>query len=85
MPCPNGVDIPQNFLSFNRAVIHDQYATMRMRYGRVMPAEKRAKECVGCRECEEKCPQSIRIADWLPLVHRVLGEGAEYDSALAPR
>jgi uncharacterized protein len=84
MPCPNGVDIPQNFLSFNRAVIYNQYAPMRMRYGRIMPEEKRAKECVQCRECEEKCPQAIKIGDWMPIVHDVLGEGAEYQPSMRP-
>jgi hypothetical protein len=43
-----------------------------------MPEEKRASQCIQCRECEEKCPQSIVISEWMPVVHAVLGEGQEY-------
>ena len=84
MPCPNGVDIPLNLLHFNRAVIYNQFPQMRMRYDQSSEAT-RASACVQCRECEDKCPQNIKIADWLPLVHRVLGERADYDPTLAPR
>jgi predicted aldo/keto reductase-like oxidoreductase len=36
--------------------------------------------CIQCAKCEEKCPQKIRISEWLPIVHRVLGEGQSYAS-----
>jgi hypothetical protein len=84
MPCPHGVDIPRNFLNFNRAVIYNQFPQMRMRYGQ-MPEVIRASACVACHECEEKCPQSILIADWMPIVHSVLGEKADYDPSVAPK
>lgn len=83
MPCPNGVDIPRNFLSFNRAVIHNNFREGHFAYT-LLPDDMRAKECVQCRECEDKCPQSIKIADWMPIVHGVLGEGAEYQPAMRP-
>lgn len=28
-----------------------------------------------CGECEEKCPQSIPISAWMPIIHQVLGGG----------
>lgn len=83
MPCPNGLDIPTNFLHLNRGVVYDRLDLSRTRYGR-MPEEQRAGSCVQCRECEDKCPQSIPIGDWMPIVHRVLGEGAEYSPTLRP-
>jgi predicted aldo/keto reductase-like oxidoreductase len=29
--------------------------------------------CIQCHECEEKCPQNIAIADWMPKVDELLG------------
>ena len=83
MPCPNGVDIPHNLLQFSQAVIYNNFPQARWRYGLTTEAA-RASACVQCRECEDKCPQSIRIADWLPLVHRVLGEGVDYQPSTRP-
>ncbi|MFW6082928.1 MAG: hypothetical protein ACOC8C_02630, partial [Chloroflexota bacterium] len=40
--------------------------------------EKRANACVACLECEDQCPQRIRISDWMVTVHEVLGEGAPF-------
>jgi predicted aldo/keto reductase-like oxidoreductase len=39
-----------------------------------MPEEQRAGACIQCRECEDKCPQSIPISEWMVVVHKVLGE-----------
>lgn len=83
MPCPNGVDIPLNFATFSRAVMFSDYQQGRMLYG-LMPEDKRASACAQCRECEQKCPQAIKIGDWMPIVHRVLGEGAQYQPSMRP-
>ncbi|MBN1976584.1 MAG: aldo/keto reductase [Anaerolineae bacterium] len=78
MPCPNGVDIPRNFAVYNEGVMYDKPDRAREGYNNWMPEEKRASQCIQCRECEEKCPQSIVISEWMPIVHAVLGEGQEY-------
>ena len=78
MPCPNGVDIPRNFATYNEGVMYDKPDRAREGYNNWMPEEKRASQCIQCRECEEKCPQSIVISEWMPVVHAVLGEGQEY-------
>jgi predicted aldo/keto reductase-like oxidoreductase len=78
MPCPNGVDIPRNFATYNEGVMYDKPDHAREGYNNWMPEEKRASQCIQCRECEEKCPQSIVISEWMPVVHAVLGEGQEY-------
>jgi len=51
-------------------------------YNNRMPKEARASVCTQCRECEEKCPQSIPISEWMAVVHQVLGEGKPYVCAL---
>jgi predicted aldo/keto reductase-like oxidoreductase len=77
MPCPSGVNIPHNFEVYNQGVMYDKPDGARRKYGFVSENE-RASACIQCRECEEKCPQSILISEWMPLVHEVLGEGKPY-------
>jgi predicted aldo/keto reductase-like oxidoreductase len=83
MPCPNGVDIPRNFSTFNTGVMYNTFEDARRRYLR-MPEEARASACIQCRECEDKCPQDILISEWMPLVQEVLGEGRPYEECVLP-
>jgi len=78
MPCPNGVDIPGNFEVYNQGKMFDQLDRARQAYDAYIAEEARASACIQCRECEEKCPQNIRISEWMPRVHAVLGEGEPY-------
>jgi len=77
MPCPHGVDIPQNLDAYNQGVMYDKPDAARQSY-QFIDEENRASACVDCDECEEKCPQTIPISDWMVHVHEVLGEGAPY-------
>ncbi|MCE5259092.1 MAG: aldo/keto reductase [Chloroflexi bacterium] len=77
MPCPNGVDIPGNFAIFNDGSMYNELEQSRNRYAR-MQADKRASECIACRECESKCPQHIPISEWMPFVQAVLAENETY-------
>ena len=54
----------------------------RQRYARLSP-EQRADACIQCRECEEKCPQSIPISDWMVRLEEILGQGLDYDACVA--
>lgn len=83
MPCPNGVDIPENFAIFNDGSMFNELEHSRRRYA-AMPQDQRASECIACRECESLCPQHIPISEWMPLVHAVLGEGETYACVSAP-
>jgi predicted aldo/keto reductase-like oxidoreductase len=73
LPCPEGVAIPENFQLYNNALMlggnakglnHNLYVQK--------PDKMRAENCVVCRECEEKCPQSIPISEWMPKIHEAL-------------
>jgi predicted aldo/keto reductase-like oxidoreductase len=70
-PCPNGIDIPANFelLNYHRLYGLTDYA--RQEYREL--AEKAANHCLGCQECEPKCPQHLRIAEELAKVAETLG------------
>lgn len=77
-PCPNGVDIPRNFELYNNGFIHDDARGARTTYMRFVAEKERASACQQCKECEAKCPQKIRISEWMPKVHAVLGEGKPF-------
>jgi len=84
MPCPNGVDIPRNFSTLNGGIMYDKLDDARQGYNRWIPEDARASQCIQCRECEEKCPQSIPISEWMPVIQEVLGEGKSWDACALP-
>ena len=95
MPCPNGVDIPYNFKLYNDGLMYEREDPGGARWWyRFMTTEDfegdyhrekgQAAECIQCRECEDKCPQSIPISEWMPVVHQVLGEGKSYSECSLP-
>jgi len=79
LPCPNDVNIPHNFKIYNDGLIYSNPGRARALYS-WMEKPARAEMCIQCQECEEKCPQSIAISEWMPIVHEVLGEGKAYKS-----
>ena len=90
MPCPSGVDIPRNFEIYNTGMMYGNPKEAREVYTdwlseEMLPEEVRASACTQCRECEEKCPQSILVSEWMPLVHSVLAEGQPYVCDLPAR
>ena len=86
MPCPAGVNIPQNFAILNN-VSMESSRLMRWRVGRgyrklAGSREELDKEnpngnasiCIDCGKCLEKCPQEINIPVELEKVHAILGK-----------
>ncbi|SHH80203.1 aldo/keto reductase [Clostridium grantii] len=75
MPCPVGVNIPQNFKFYNDSFlfdnpdsnIHDKEKHKKSYLGKIKE-ENRASACVECGKCEEHCPQFINIRDELKVV-----------------
>ena len=84
MPCPNGVEIPGNFLLMNYHRVYGMTDFAREQYAQLLKGEtvwlngpriegKAANACVQCGECEPKCPQNIPIIEQLAEVHAALG------------
>jgi predicted aldo/keto reductase-like oxidoreductase len=83
LPCTVGLKIPDLFDMLNRAAMYNKFDEARRRYAR-MSAEEKANACIQCRVCEDKCPQTIPISEWMVVVHDVLGEGKDFDACVLP-
>ncbi len=81
MPCPYGIDIPGIFAHYNKCVnegtvaqSEEQKNFRKLRkayltsYNKAIPTLRQADHCIGCGQCMEHCPQSIKIPDQL---HRI--------------
>ncbi|MDP3046058.1 MAG: aldo/keto reductase [Chloroflexota bacterium] len=84
-PCPNGVNIPENFRYMNWHRVWGLTEAARKAYAALGPEGTwgpwagritglRASECLECGECEPKCPQNIPIMAQLKDVAKTLGE-----------
>ena len=83
MPCPFGVNIPEIFKHYNRAVNEgftaqskEQKDFQKLRkkylisYDRAVESLRQASHCIGCHHCEPHCPQSIEIPKELHRIDR---------------
>lgn len=74
MPCPYGLDIPTIFRHYNKCInegivnedVNDSEFRKARRafligYDRKVEKLRQADHCIGCKECQHHCPQSIEI------------------------
>jgi len=74
MPCPNGVNIPENFSLMNNYRIYGIKDPAVRSYRELESKKASAGFCNGCRQCEEKCPQKIKIEEQLKEVKNIFGK-----------
>ena len=74
VPCPNGVNIPLNFSLYNDSFMFKDEDLNFMLYNQTLTPEQRASNCAECGECEEHCPQQIKIPEELKKVHTRLAQ-----------
>lgn len=87
LPCPSGVNIPQNFAILNNVALERSnvrkwlnkrdYKKMANSPEKLNQAKSNgnASLCINCGICLEKCPQEIKIPDELKKVHLILKKG----------
>ena len=68
MPCPTGVNIPENFRAYNHASLFNDEKRADHIINTWMKKEQRASSCVQCGQCEEMCPQNIEIIKHLAII-----------------
>jgi predicted aldo/keto reductase-like oxidoreductase len=62
--CPMELDIPNMIDLYNENVYSGGSFLSAMAVG-AMPEEKRPSACIGCRACEDACPQNIKISEMM--------------------
>lgn len=87
MPCPNDVQIPENFRYMNWFRVWGLEDQAKAAYAKLTGEDVwtaaglvnglNADACLQCGECESKCPQNIPIMDQLVEVARTLGSTEE--------
>lgn len=73
LPCPYGVNIPENFTLYNEAERYKNFSGPRWQYSHRLKEQERAGFCTHCRRCMDKCPQHLPIPDLMDQVHQGLG------------
>lgn len=66
MPCPFGVNIPNNFRYWNNGHIYDDHAMFKDKLNKM--GGEFADMCKECGACEKMCPQQIKIREDLKKV-----------------
>ncbi len=82
LPCAVELNIPRLFDILNRGVMYNKLDEARRSYQR-MSEEQKATACIACHQCEEQCPQSIPISEWMVHLDEILGQGMDVDACLA--
>ncbi len=62
--CPKGLPIPELIALYNEHKITGGGFIAPMAVGS-MPEDKRPASCIGCRSCEQVCPQQIKISEMM--------------------
>ncbi len=72
MPCPQGVNIPENFSNYNTYYYYEANSAARdtvvSNYKTYFAESEWAKHCISCGVCESHCPQHIKISERMPEV-----------------
>lgn len=71
MPCPFGVNIPQNFAIVNEYSMYKNANEFKWHLNNLRKNNADFSKCVKCKKCVSKCPQFINIPEDLLLVEKV--------------
>ena len=61
LPCPQKIDIPYLIDKLNNWFAFDKNPSTRLEYRNW--TDKHGSDCIHCGQCEEKCPQGLKISD----------------------
>ena len=70
-PCPVGIDIAMVNKLYDLAVMQDEIpGTLRAHYNQL---SANAKDCIGCKGCETRCPFGVAVASRMEKAAKLFG------------
>ena len=63
--CPKQIPIPEIFAARNKQLVWGQLEEGRTAYAQATADAGTAADCVACGQCEEACPQQIKVIERL--------------------
>lgn len=63
--CPKDIPIPEIFMAMNRQLGNGQTEQAIADYERATTGHGKASDCIGCRHCEQACPQHLPVTSLL--------------------
>ena len=63
--CPNKIVIPQIFEAVNQEMVYGDKQSAQFHYSWETKFGGKASDCISCGQCEEACPQQIKIVELL--------------------
>ena len=72
MPCPMGVDIPDNFSIWNKLGMFQMPDAIKKQWTMRFPDSEKALHCIRCGKCEAACPQKLPIRSALAQLQKEL-------------
>lgn len=75
LPCPMGVNIPENFKLYNAVYMYNDMQASAKSYKALNEKEK-AASCAQCGKCEKACPQHLSIRKYLKEVNALLNSNS---------
>ena len=72
--CPKQIPIPRYLSLYNEHKRDGWQIDAPTRYNDMIKKFEKASECIECGQCEDKCPQQLKIIDWLKVVAKEFEE-----------
>lgn len=73
--CPMHIPLPRIFSMYNDYVRHPQESwKIENMYDSLASRERTAGDCIGCKSCESRCPQKLKITEFLPKIAKIFND-----------
>lgn len=69
LPCPQNIEIPRIFDLYNTASIYNSFSSDGWQYKELIKKGHDGARCIECGQCEDVCPQNLKIIDTLKMAH----------------